>query len=169
MGAINYKTSDYITMAIKPYEIDGFETDEEFEAECAELGKDKDEYIEELIRQYYEDDFYNIKNELEKHYFDYFHINIEYGYYEGFSLNIEFNYPVAFDNWEDRRAANKEITEIKEFLKNCAGMGMVACHPSWCTAYLNYDETLRSIDVAISEMRDTVSVTPTWRQYNKGA
>lgn len=91
MGAVNYTTSDYVTLGIIPYDSDDFENDVA---------------IEEL----YSWDYRNIEYELGKYYFNYFHIDIKPGYDEGFTLDIEFNYGLCFDSWEDRTAANKEIT-----------------------------------------------------------
>ena len=169
MGAINYFTSDYITMGLKPYDASDFENDHDF---MEELQNDVDEYggtIEEALNNYisawYEDDFANIEAELEKHRFYYYHITIKPGYYEVFTLDIENNFPIAFDGWEDRREANKEITKIKQILIDCAGLGLVACYPGWCTRYEDYAGTIKAISAAIKEMREEVKAVPTWRQY----
>lgn len=155
MGAINYYTSDYITMGLRPYDIEDF-TDEN--------GIDYDE-----IQFCYDCDYENIETELNKHDFYYFHVTIKPGYYEGFTLDIENNFPVALDSWEDRNAANKEITEIKQFLIDCAGLGLVQCFPGWCTGYNDYNGTIKAIKNAIKEMRQEIKSVPTWAQYNKGA
>lgn len=155
MGAINYYTSDYITMGLRPYDIEDF-TDEN--------GIDYDE-----IQFCYDCDYENIETELNKHDFYYFHVTIKPGYYEGFTLDIENNFPVALDSWEDRNAANKEITEIKQFLIDCAGLGLVQCFPGWCTGYNDYNGTIRAIKNAIKEIRQEIKSVPTWAQYNKGA
>ena len=146
MGAINYRTSDYITLGIKPYD-----SDEDFEE----------------IAFWYEDDFEEVSAILQKYDFWYYHVSIEHGYYEGFSVKISNNFPVAFDNWEDRRLANKEITEISRFLFECANFGLVACFPGWCTGYADYKDTIAAIKEAIKEMREEVKSTPTWRQYER--
>ena len=145
MGAINYFTSDYITMGLRPYDRTDFENDLDF----------------------MEADFANIETELNKHSFQYYHITIKPGYYEGFTLDIENNFPVAFDSWEDRKEANKEITEIKGFLIDCAGFGLVQCSPGWCTGYNDYKGTIVAIKAAIKEMREEVKRTPTWAQYER--
>lgn len=171
MGAINYFTSDYITLGVKPYNYSDFESDlelmEEIKKEVEEYGGTVESAIDDLINSYYEDDESNIECELEKHRFYYFHVAIKPGYYEGFTLDIENNFPVAFDGWEDRREAQKEITEIKEFLTACAGMGLVKCSPGWCTGYSDYNGTIQTINAAIKEMREEVRTTPTWLQYNR--
>ena len=169
MGAINYFTSDYITMGLKPYCASDLENDHDF---MEELKYEVDQYggtIEEALNNYisacYESDYENIECELNKHNFQYYHITIKPGYYEGFTLDIENNSPVAFDGWEDRREANKEITKIKRLLIDCAGLGLVACRPGWCTGYEDYTGTIKAISAAIKEMREEVKAVPTWRQY----
>lgn len=171
MGTVNYFTSDYITMGLRLYNSWELENDLEF---MEEIKNEVDEYggtIENAIADYIEDcyscDYENIKTELEKHNFHYYHIAIKPGYYEGFTLDIENNYPVALDSWEDRRGANKEITEIKQFLIACAGLGLVQCSPGWCTGYNDYKGTLKAIKAAIKEMRDELRTIPTWAQYNR--
>ena len=135
MGAINYFTSDYITMGLRPYDSTDFENDLEFMEEAREQVREYGGTLESVIDDYisgcYEADFENIETELNKHNFQYYHIAIKPGYYEGFTLDIENNFPVAFDGWEDRKEANKEITEIKGFLIACAGLGLVQCSPGW--------------------------------------
>lgn len=173
MGAVNYFTSDYITMGLVPYSAYDLEQDTEFmrelREEVKEYGGTVDEALDSYISDCYDNDQMNIENELEKHSFRYFHITIKPGYYEGFTLDIENNYPVAFDGYEDRREALKEITEIKQFLTDCAGLGLVKCSPGWCTGYADYNGTIAAIGEAVKAMRDEVKATPTWRQYNKGA
>lgn len=156
MGAVNYFTSDYITLGLRPYDVDDF-TDEN-----NNIDYDETNYC-------YECDYENIKCELEKHNFHYYHITIKPGYYEGFTLDIKNNFSVALDGYEDRREALKEITEIKQFLTDCAGLGLVKCSPGWCTGYADYNGTIAAIGEAIKAMRDEVKATPTRRQYNKGA
>lgn len=171
MGAVNYFTSDYITMGLRPYDINDFENDRGF---MEELQKEIDEYggtiengISDYIQSCYEDDFYNIEHELKKHNFYYYHVTIKPGYYDGFTLDIENNFPVALDSWQDRRDANKEITEIKRFLIECAGLGLVECFPGWCTGYSDYNGTITAIRAAVKEMRDELRTIPTWTQYNR--
>lgn len=174
MGTINYCTSDYITLAFKPYNINDFTNDPEWlDFIQNEWGIDiNDENAiyqaaAEEINHYYEEDYCNIATELNKYYFYYFHVTIEPGYYEGFSINIENNFPICFDAYWEKRDAQKEITTIKQFLIDCAGCGMVECSPGWCTGYSNYKDTLKAINEAIKEMREEVKATPTWVQYQR--
>ena len=172
MGAVNYYTSNYITMGVIPYSASDLERDEDFMQELQEEVKECGGTVEEALNCYifecYENDMINVKNELKKHNFKYFHISIKPGYYKGFTLDIENNYPIAFDGREDRREALKEIAEIKQFLTICAGLGLVKCSPGWCTKYADYNNTILAIDEAIKEMRDEVKNISTWKQYNKG-
>ena len=172
MGAVNYFTSDYITMGLRPYDTSDFENDRDFmaalQAEVDEYGGTVEETLKSYINDCYACDYDNIKTELDKHYFYYYHITIKPGYYEGFSLDIQNNFPVALDSWADRRDANKEITEIKQFLIDCAGLGLVACAPGWCTRYSDYNGTIQAIKAAIKDMRRELKTIPTWTQYNRG-
>lgn len=171
MGAVNYFTSDYITMGLKPYSAYDLENDlefmEEVKAQVNEYGGTVEEAIQEYISGCYEDDQTNIETALEAHKFYYYHVAIKPGYYEGFTLNIENNFPVAFDTWEDKRDAQKEITEIKAFLLECAGLGLVQCSPGWCTGYSDYKGTVKAIKAAIKEMREEARSIPTWGQYER--
>lgn len=150
MGAINYKTSDFITLGY----------------DCSKIDYEEDFY-HEFITDLYE----QIKYRLNQEYFYYFHVTLEPGYYEGYSINIEFNYPVCFDNWQEKQAAQKEITDIKIFLLECINdFECVACYPGWCTGYADYKETLEELNAAICLMREKVKSTPTYSQYiRKGA
>ena len=171
MGAINYCTSDYITLGIKPYNSDDYLNDldymnfikEEYNVDL----NNKEEVLNRVYEQItsdYDDDYANVIDELNNHYFVYFHIALKPGYYEGFSIDIENNYGICYDDYTEKLEAQKEITEIKQFLLNCAGYGLVACQPGWCTGYCNYSETVKAIKAAIVAMRDEVRGTPT---YNK--
>ena len=161
MGTINYRTSDYITLAVRPYDREDFLTDADFMREYGE------EEIDRFIYMYTEDDYYNIKALLEKHEFCYYHVTLEMGYYEGFSLDIENNFSIYYDDYIEKREAQKEITEIKQFLVDCVNSGMVQCFPSWGTTYLDREESLQGINNAIKAMREEAKKTPTWAQYER--
>ena len=59
MGTVNYHTSDYITMGLKPYDMDDFTSDpdfmEEIEKEMVEYGGTVEETINSYINDCYED------------------------------------------------------------------------------------------------------------------
>lgn len=154
MGAINYFTSDYITMGVNINDLyDGIE--EEFDDDF-----DRNLYIADYINDLYDD----IENMLLEENFYYFNVRLCPGYYEGFSIDIEFNFGYCFDVWTDRREALKEITRIYQFLLKCISRGLCAVSPGWCTAYYDYNESIQRLKTAIKEMRETVKKTPTWLQ-----
>ena len=171
MGAVNYFTSDYITMGIKPYDTCDFENDPDFmemvREYMKEYGGTLENWIDDYIQTCYDADNDNVTAILEKYSFYYFHVAIKPGYYEGFTLDIENNFSVAFDGWEDKRAAQREITSLKKCLLECAGVGLVECWPGWCTKYNDYKGTCKAIGAAIKAMREEVKNTPTWRQYER--
>ena len=146
MGTINYKTSEFITIG---YDCSGIDYD--------------DEYYYEFISDCYD----QASSALENYRFYYFDVSIEPGYYEGFSINIEFEY-TCFDDYEEKKEAQKEITQIKKYLLECIeDYNCVAVWPGWCTGYDDYKETLQELDAAVRNMRDTVKNTPTWRTRSK--
>ena len=171
MGAINYRTSEYITLGINPYDYDDFVNDPDFmewyHDEMEDCGISLDDCVYEEMNRCYERDRENIEAELSSHDFHYFHFAIVPGYYEGFTLDIEPNYPIAFDDYVEKLEAQKEITTIRQFLIDCAGMGLVQCFPGWCTGYSDYKETVKGICEAVKAMREDVRSTPTWAKYNR--
>ena len=171
MGTINYKTSDYITLGIEPLSAYDLERDpgfmEEITAEVEEYGGTIEDAIYDYIRDTAEEDQANIEYELNKHRFYFYHIKIEPGYYEGFSLDIESNFPIAFNDWQEKREAQKEITEIKQFLLACVDLGLCEVWPGWCTKYQDRPTTIKAINKAVKEMREEARQTPTWSQYER--
>ena len=144
MGAINYKTSDYITLGYNTNIIDY-----------------DDDYYYDLIN----DEYDGIKALIKDTSFYYFNITIEPGYYEGFTLDIEHNFNYCYDDYSEKLQALKEITRIKNFLfyvVNNFNVNIV--FPGWCTGYGDYTETIEGIDAAIKEMKSSVKNTPTY--YN---
>lgn len=129
MGTINYGKSDYITMGVKPISWQELENNadfmEEMEEEVKENGGTLEDAINNNIQQYYIDSCDNIRRVLDKYELQYYHIAIKPGYYEGFYLGIECNYGLCFDNYRDKKEAQKEITAIKNILTACAGLGLV--------------------------------------------
>ena len=148
MGAINYRTSKYITIGYNCNDIDDNDLDNE---------------------TYFINDLYDsIGCLLKRQHFDYFHITLDAGYYEGFYINIENNFNLYFNDYLEKRDAQKEITQIKQFLLSCVNeFGCCAVYPGWCTSYADYKTTLKEIDAAVQEMRETVKSTPTWARLPK--
>lgn len=154
MGTVNYWTSDYITLAMKPLDYDEFTDDD------GNIDYDDMNFLESEL---YDD----IQAILDRYKFWAFHVTLKTGYYEGFSIYIENNSNCCFDNWQDKRDAMKEATQLKKFLLECANSGLVACNPWWCTTYYNYDETIKKINEAIKEIREEIKHTPTWLYYER--
>lgn len=148
MGTINYKTSNYITLGYN----------------CNFIDYD-DDFYNDVLQDYFDQIQYRLKQER----FYYFHITVEPGYYEGYSIDIEFNFGLCFDDWQDKREAQKEITQIKAFLMECINdFECCAVYPGWCTGYADYNKTIEELNAAIKEMRETVKQTPTYNQYIRG-
>ena len=72
-----------------------------------------------------EDMYTIIRAILNKYDFTFYHVTIEPGYYEGFYIDIENNFPYCYDSREDKRAAQKEVTELKALLIECVNTGLV--------------------------------------------
>ncbi len=146
MGAINYKTSDYITIGYNLNNID-FASD--------------DFTFDNIVQ----DDYESVKALLKNYYFYYFHVTIDPGYYEGFSIDIECNFSWCFDSWIDKQEAQKEITRLKAFLIECINnYSCCVVSPGWCTTYYNYKDSVNKLNQAIKEIRQHVKSIPT---YNK--
>lgn len=178
MGTFNYYTSDYITLAFEDNNICDFDyCKDEILEEMVENGIadsveditdfEYEDYIYELISEYEQADYDNVKYALEDYNFYYFHVVQKGGYYYGSQLVIENNFGVAFDDYIDKRQAQKEITKIKEFLHYVTDCGMKATYPGWCPSWFDNKTTHKMIDDAIKEMREEVRNTPTWRQYER--
>lgn len=154
MGAINYKTSDYITLGY--LDISQQDFDEEY--------NENDYYL------YEEDDFTQIKYLLEKQHFYYFRITLEPGYYSGFSLDIENNFSYCYDDYTQKKEALKELKQIKKFLNYIVdNFNIAACSPGWCTTFYNYNDTITKICGAIQAMQDEIKNTPTYYQLRMEA
>lgn len=171
MGAVNYKTSDYITLAINPAGYYELENDPDFmeyaREEMERSGAKLESIMEAELESIAEADAENAEAIMSKYSFYYYHVKLEPGYYEGLSIDIENNFGLCYDSYQDKQEAQKEITEIKNMLLELAAVGFVACGPGWCTSYSNYNETLQKIREAVREMREEVRSTPTWRQYER--
>ena len=153
MGTINYGTSDYITVGFEPFDFDEFV----YEDEDGEEQTDYDGRYNEM--EFYREAVEAIR---EKYEFCYYHVEVKPGYYEGFYIDIESNYGLCYDSCEDKREAQKEITQIKRFLLECVDVGCVQCFPGWCMGYATHEKTLAGINEAVKAMREEVRITPTW-------
>ena len=155
MGAINYGTSEYITIGLKPYNHDDYREEENDEVDYDQMNFD------------YDCDKENVENVLDRYRFNFFNIYVEYGYYEGFYLNIKTNFD--FYNWEDKEDALKEATQLKNMLIECCGVGLCEVWPGWCTSYKSYSESIKSIKDAVWQIKQDIKGTETWLQERKKA
>lgn len=169
MGAVNYYTSNYITLGIKPTDAWDLLHDADFMQFCAEEypEEEPEKIAEEQAQLYAEADRENAEEIMSKYSFYYWHVVFKSGYYEGFSLDIEANFPIFFDDCHERKEALQEIADLEKLMQELAGVGLVSCHPSWCTSYSDYKGTLQDIKKACREMRQETKATPTWRTYNR--
>ena len=156
MGTINYKTSKYITMGIKPYENDDYLKDADFISFYKENYSDIpiDNVISAQIEDDYSADYENAKNILENYSGQYINISFDPGYYEGFSILIDTDF--SFYDPAEKDDAKKESAALESILKDLAGIGLVACFPGWVTGYLDYAGTLKEIETAIQEMQKEI-------------
>lgn len=170
MGTINYKTSDYITLSITPYDfedikagiIDGIKAGD---YDGLTVDQVTDDVVNDEIINYYDADSMNAQSIIDNYKLWYFHVAIEPGYYEGLSIDIQNNFPVFFDNYIEKKEAQKEVTQLKQLLFDLAGCGFVETSPGWCTGYNDYKQTLKGIKKAIKDIRSEVATTPTYRDY----
>ena len=158
MGTINYKTSDYITLSIRPYDFDDI-----MQGITADMVTDN--MINDTIRDYYDADAENAQSIIDNYKLWYFRVAIEPGYYEGVSIDIENNFSVCFDNYMEKKEAQKEVTRLKQLLFDLAGCGFVQTFPGWVTGFNDYKNTLNGIKKAIKDIRQEVATTPTYRDY----
>ena len=139
MGAINYKTSKYITLGLKDDDFDY--NDFNFEYEEA-------------------------KNILEKYNFEVLQVKILSGYYNGFSIDIDFDY-IYFDDTVEKNNTLKEATQLKKLLFELCELGLFACFPGWITTFLDYENTKKEIKKAIKDLKIDIKSTKTYSQYKK--
>ena len=148
MGAINYYTSDFVTIGYNLNFVDY-----------------EDDFYNDIISDYY----YQVKYRLNREKFSIFTVELKPGYYEGFTIDLKLDY-FYFEDYIEKREAQKEITRIKNFLIECINdFECCAVFPGWCTTYLNYDESIKAVSEAVQEMREAVRSTPTYKNYTFSA
>ena len=152
MGAINYGTSEYITIGLKLYNYDDYMTETE-------------DIDYELMQMDYDTDRENIEYIIDKYNFNFFNVSIESGYYEGFYLNIKTNFD--FYNWQDKQDALKEATQLKKMLVECCGNGMCEVWSGWHTVYKDYEYSIKSVKAAIWKIKEDIKDTKTFLQEQK--
>ena len=164
MAAINYKTSDFITLATKAYHA----THEDAVEQLNDYGyTDKDiedmnldDFISELYRDYEEADYFNTEEVINRYDFTYFNIVIMAGYYEGLQVDIELNdYGLWTTGYEEDfidsiTEAIDEIETLKKLMIELTWIGLKACNPGWSTGWYSLDETLEQIDIACENIKN---------------
>lgn len=158
MGTINYKRSDYITIGQNISRFDFYDYEKDF-------GELTDEEIEEIRNSDMTIEHEIIQEILDKYNFYYLHVTIQNGYYEGFYIDIENNFRLYFNDAEEKKESQKEVTKLKNFLFEVVENGLVQVSPGWCTSYASKEETKKAIKEAIKELRQEIKDTPTASKY----
>lgn len=154
MGTINFKKSNYITLAIKPYE---------YESESInDYNRDFQNFDFE-----YSCDYENAESVLNEYNFNYFEISIESGHYESYQIILDSTFYGMFENYQEKLEAYNETKELYKMLCELAGIGFVSCYPSWNTYYNGYSETIKDIKKAIAQIRKEIKTSPTRSYYNR--
>lgn len=149
MGTINYGRSDFITIGLKPFDPEDFK-DENGELDTVAMQDSYQTAFDDISHIFYKYDFY------------YFHVIVKPGYYEGFTIDIEDNFGLCYECCADKLAALKEVTQLKNFLLECADYGLCEVRPGWVTTYRDHDDTVKGICAAIKELREIIKSTPTY-------
>lgn len=153
MGSVNFRTSDIVTLGTLP---------EAAYFEALEGGLDPD-LLPAVTPWDPVEDLYDAARDILSNYnFYYYHIEIRPGYYEGFSIDIENNYTYCYSDYNDKKEAQKELTQLKKCLLELATAGLVSCYPGWCTGYAGPEKTKTDIIEAIKSEREYIKTIPTW-------
>lgn len=174
MSTVNFKKSEYITLAIKPLDAKIYITDPHFIewAENIVMDDHGNSTVEALAWDTIYRDYERIRDLAKTIIDDYdlnlYELHVIPGYEESLSIDIENNLPAHFDTYKDKQAAQKEVTRLKKCLVELVNeCGFLECFPYWCTGYSSKKETLQGIDHAIKLIRKEIEITETERQVNK--
>ena len=165
MGTVNYKTSDIITLGLKPYEPRDFELDPDFMEDarerCEENGCSLFDWIEGTINEYTEDDRQTAADIISKYRFEFFQVSIEPGYYEGFSVYISNDLPGEYWDADERQQALTDAANLGNMLKELVNTAcLVEVWPGWLTTYHDTDRTLQDIRKTIRGLIYDINDTP---------
>lgn len=141
MGTVNYRTGKYITLALEV-------PDEEY-------------LTEEIYSQ--------IKSVVNKYDTRQFKVTVEPGYYEGVCVLVD-DYFDYFLYCDERREAQKEVTQLKHMMLELLGVGLVSTYPGWCMGYADYNGSVADINTAVKQMRSDIKAIESyadWRRRNK--
>lgn len=158
MGAVNYWTSEIVTVGLKPLLMSDFD-----EADYIELAEECDCEVNYLISQEIDEQTEwfqkSITNLLKRYENDLwmFGIKIRPGYYEGFSIYIDTDdFPLQWEQ-EEKDEATKQADLLEEFLLKCIDEGLVVCHPGWCTGYEDEEESRKSVHEGIEKLKQDIA------------
>lgn len=165
MGTVNYKTSDIITLGLRPYEPRDFELDPDFmedaRRQSEKYGDDIDSIIYQTIADYTEDDRQTAEHIISRYSFEFFQVSIEPGYYEGFSVNISDDLPGEYWDAEEREQALTDAANLGDMLKELVNDAcLVECWPGWCTSYQDPAHSLTDVRKAIRGLIYDINDTP---------
>ena len=165
MGTVNYKTSDIITLGLRPYEPRDFELDPDFmedaRRQSEEYGDDLDSIIYQTIADYTEDDRQTAADIISRYSFEFFQVSVEPGYYEGFSVNISDNLPGEYWDAEEREQALTDAANLGDMLKDLVNNAcLVEVWPGWCTTYKDPAHSLIDVKKAIRGLIYDINDTP---------
>ena len=130
MGAVNYKTSNYITL--------GFDLSKDFESD-------------DIKNATIDDAYESVRTLINKYDFSYINVTAIWGYYEGFSLYIdEIDLDDASENADEY---HDDVKNLNKLLTDCVNdIGLVVVTPSWCTGYCDKSSSLEKIENAIRDL-----------------
>lgn len=138
MGAINYGRNNILNIG---YNLKDYDYEEDYDV-C-------------------EDDYNEVKRELERYNFDYFNVELKGGYYEGFYLDLDFRL-LWLDNYKEKLEVLKEATRLRKLLENCINYhNMVVYYPGWGTGYENIETSLKMVKNAIKKQKQLIKSLPT--------
>lgn len=165
MGTVNYKTSDIITLGLRPYDPSDFELDPDFMEEARrqsdEYGDEIDDIIRQTIADYTEDDRQTAAGIVSKYRFDFFQVSIEPGYYEGFSVYISNNLPDEYWDADEREQALTDAANLGDMLEELVNDACLdECWPGWCTSYQDPAHSLTDVRKAIRGLIYDINDTP---------
>ena len=144
MGAINYGTSEIVTVGQLMFNGSGL-SEEEWDEE-------RTFYMDET-----EELMIDVQNLIGKYNFEFYKIEPEYGYYEGMYIKIKLNTCVYYggpnrnykeynyvESSDERKEILKELTQIKKFLLECVNYhNLNVIYPGWVTSELNYQDSIK--------------------------
>lgn len=164
MGTINYRSSDIITVGVRPYDYDDMkkayieflqeDTGDTINPDCV-----SDSAVYDYISDIYNIDFENAEfylNELNLYHYS---VDIKSGYYDGLYIDITDPGYLFFDDSSERQEVRDELKAIKNFLINCVNCGWCVCYPGWCTGYCDYNNSIKAIQEAYEKALDTINHT----------